>query len=201
VIVAAVDPDQARRDAEEILGGRRYQRDPAPRPFRGQLKWVGDRLHSAGEASERAFNALPRWLWVVIALVVFGLLTWFIVRNAERRLIRRAAAGVGAAFGDDALPDDPGVLEREADEAERNGDFERAVRLRFRAGLLRLGAGGRIQYTPSITTGEVRRTLQSPTFDELASTFDEITYGDRDAVPPDAADARARWPELTRGGS
>ena len=38
--------------------------------------------------------------------------------------------------------DDPAVLEREADEAERGGAFERAVRLRFRAGVLRLDARG-----------------------------------------------------------
>jgi hypothetical protein len=198
VIRTAVDPDAARAEAEKILGGRRYQDDPAPRPFRGPLEWVGDRLDSAGDAAGDVGRSLPWFVWLLIALAVIGLFIWFLVRNTERRRIARLAAGEASVAV--AVADDPDVLEREADEAERNGDFERAVRLRFRAGLLRLGAEGRIEYTPATTTTEVRRTLQSPTFDDLALTHDEVTYGDRDALPPDAEHARTRWPELTRGG-
>ncbi|HEX5096260.1 MAG TPA: hypothetical protein VFX21_09610 [Acidimicrobiia bacterium] len=198
MIVAAVDPDQARADAEAILGGRRYHSDPAPRPFRGQLKWIGDRLQSVGDAIGKVFDLLPWWVWLLIAITAVALFVWYLVRNAERRRVLRVAAGTAPSAT--VATDDPDALERDADDAERNGDYERAVRLRFRAGLLRLGTRGRIEYTSSITNGEVRRTLQSPTFDDLASTFDEITYGEREAVPPDASDARTRWPELTRGG-
>jgi hypothetical protein len=162
------------------------------------LKWLGDRLDSAANTVGKLFGALPWWVWLLLALGIIAFLIWSVVRGAERRRVLRVAAGTAATA--EAVLDDPAALEREADEAERSGDFERAVRLRFRAGLLRLGTNGRIEYRSSITNGEVRRTLQSPTFDELALTFDEITYGDRDAVPPDAANARTRWPELTRGG-
>ena len=44
MFLAAVDPEEARRNAEEILQDRRFQSDPAPRPFRGVLQWIGDRL-------------------------------------------------------------------------------------------------------------------------------------------------------------
>ena len=78
---------------------------------------------------------------------------------AERR--RRRARRRARTVADER--EDPDALEREADAAERDGDLDRAVRLRFRAGLLRLGDRGAIHYRPSVTTGEVRRTLDSRT--------------------------------------
>jgi hypothetical protein len=89
-------------------------------------------------------------------------------------------------------------LERAAAAAERAGDFERAVRLRFRAGLLRLGDRGAIDYRPSLTTSEVRTLLGSETFEQLASTFEHVAYGGRPAGPPEAADARAEWPRVVK---
>ena len=71
--------------------------------------------------------------------------------------------------------------------AEREADYERAVRLRFRAGLLRL------DIEPSTTSGAAARTLRSPTFDALAARFDAIAYGHRPAGADDAAAAREGW--------
>jgi hypothetical protein len=70
------------------------------------------------------------------------------------------------------------------------------VRLRFRAGLLRLGDRGAIRYRPSVTTGEVRRVLGSETFDELARTFEAVAYGGRPASNPDVDTARREWPRV-----
>ena len=56
--------------------------------------------------------------------------------------------------------DDPQALERAAEAAERDGEWERAVRLRFRAGLLRLDRRKVLVYRPSLTTGEVARALE-----------------------------------------
>jgi hypothetical protein len=57
--------------------------------------------------------------------------------------------------------EDPDALERQADDEERAGRFDIALRLRFRAGLLRLDRRGAIRYRPSLTTDEVRRALGS----------------------------------------
>ncbi|MDQ1521225.1 MAG: hypothetical protein QOI55_2298, partial [Actinomycetota bacterium] len=95
-----------------------------------------------------------------------------------------------------AAREDPAGLERLADDAERQGDLERALRLRFRAGLLRLDERGVIRYRPSLTTGEVRRLLGSATFDELAARFEEVAYGRDPAVPGDVATARSNWPRV-----
>ena len=70
--------------------------------------------------------------------------------DAPRRASRRAAEAATAARR-------PRALERRAAEAEAAGDLEAALRLRFRAGLLRLDARGAIDYRPSISTREVRR--------------------------------------------
>ncbi len=63
-------------------------------------------------------------------------------------------------------------------------------------GLLRLGDRGAIRYRPSVTTGEVRRALDSHRFDDLAGTFEAVTYGGRAADPPDVDAARREWPHV-----
>ena len=111
--------------------------------------------------------------------------------SAPPRRPRRPRVGGGG--------DDPKALDRRAAEAEAAGDLEAALRLRFRAGLLRLDARGAISFRPSISTHEVRRALRSEDFDALAATFDDVVYGGR---PPQDEDverrARERWPERRR---
>ena len=94
--------------------------------------------------------------------------------------------------------DDPAALEREADRAAAAGEWETAVRLRFRAGLLRLDARELIEYRPSLTTGEVAAAVGSPTFERVGADFDAIAYGGRaageqdDGREPRGLAARAR---------
>ncbi len=193
-VAATVDPTEARRRARGILGDRRFRTDPAPRPLRGPLRWLGDRLRPIGHAIARAFDAIPRVLWFALAAVAVALAIVAIVRAVRRRRSAASTAVPARLMGEP--DDDPAALERAADEAERNGYLDRAVRLRFRAGLLRLGQRGAIRYRTSVTTGEVQRVLGSATFDELARTFERIAYGGQDAVPVDAAAARRDWPRV-----
>ncbi len=193
--VQAVDPNGARDAARDILNDRRFRREPAPRPLRGPLRWLGKRLDPITDWLGRVFGAVPGWVWLGLAIAVVAAIVARVVVVARRR--RVAGVGRGLASGSlDAAPEDPNALDREADDAERRGDLERAVRLRFRAGLLRLGDRGAIVYRPSVTTGEVRRALGSDTFDELARTFEGVTYGGRAAGPPDVDAARREWPHV-----
>jgi hypothetical protein len=186
----AVDPEEARETAREILGDRRFESDPAPRPFRGILEWIGERLEPIG----RALDKVPWWVWALLAI---GLVTFVVVRLLMgARLTSGSLGGGGAGTSGRAKSEDPAALEREADEAEREGDYERAVRLRFRAGLIRLGRRGAIEYSPSVTVNEVRRSLVSTDFDALATTFEEVTYGDRHAVDEDASASKRAWPRV-----
>ena len=191
-LAQAVDPDSARADVRDILDDRRFRSDPAPRPFRGPLRWLGDRLEPV--------DALDRRRDRLRALVRLA---------RDRSRPRRVSRSRGSCDGSSrprrargprrpkrARPhaEDPSALERAADAAERDGDLERAVRLRFRAGLLRLGDRGAIEYRPSLTTSEVRALLGSDTFDHLAATFEHVAYGGRPRRPPDVAEARTEWP-------
>jgi hypothetical protein len=187
-----VDPDQAREQAREILEGRRYKPADVPRPFEGVLDWIGDRLQPIGDFFSRLAESLAGK--IVLGALLAGavvLVTWFIARRrgpaCEAGAARRRADGERA---------DPGRLERDADAAEQRGDLDLALRLRFRAGLLRLDRSGAIRYRPSITSGQVARQLRLRDFDDLAITFDAVAYGGRHASSTDVHSARATWPRV-----
>ena len=111
-----------------------------------------------------------------------------------RGSIRRRAAAAGRAARTRAPSrDDPAALEREAERAAAAGEWETAVRLRFRAGLLRLDARELIEYRPSLTTGEVAEAIFSPAFDQVGADFDEIAYGGRPAGEAEEAASREGW--------
>jgi len=192
----AVDPDAARSQAQHILGGRRFNNDQAPRPLRGPLEWMGDRLRPVGEWIGDVLGHVSGWVWLLLGAAVVAVIVWRIIVVVSRR-----GGTIPASIGrgrrlEPEDSEDPDELERAADAAERTGDFERALRLRFRAGLLRLGDRGAIAYRPSVTTGEVRRALGSNTFDELAHTFEDVAYGGKPAQAPDVDAAKREWPHV-----
>src|SRR5262249_61734857 len=92
-------------------------------------------------------------------------------RLVGRRGGRIVEAAGRRARGSAAAPRD---LERQADEAERQGELDRALRLRFQAGLLRLARSDAIPVRASLTNGEIARRLSSPAFAQLADDFDEV---------------------------
>jgi hypothetical protein len=95
------------------------------------------------------------------------------------------------------VKEDPRRLEDEAARAERDGDLELALRLRFRAGLLRLDQKRALPATQTpLTNGEIGRRLRSESFRGLARDFDEIVYGRRPAFAGDVERARAGWPRV-----
>jgi hypothetical protein len=190
-----VDPNAARDQARDILSGGRFQSKSAPRPLRGPLRWLGDRLQTVGDWLGRVLSHVPGWMWLALGVLAIAAVVARIVVVTRARRTTAGARGTGGAFDADG-PEDPDTLEREADVAERDGDLARAVRLRFRAGLIRLGDGGAITYRPSVTTGEVRSVLGSDAFDELAQTFEGIAYGGEEAQPPDVESARRGWPRV-----
>lgn len=180
--------EEARRQAEEILAQRRFQDADPPRPFRGILETVSGGVRGAFETLADVLPGGDLILWVLIGVAVLVAAAGLAAGAVDRRSVRRAAEPRGRP-----RPDDPAALERRADEAERHGELERALRLRFRAGLLRLDRMQRLRFRESITIGEVARTLRSPDFDRLASVFDEIVYGRRKPRPGDLDLTREGW--------
>jgi hypothetical protein len=190
---AQIDPDQARDQARQILDGRRFKPAEVPRPFEGVLEWLGDRLRPIGDFFSRVTESLPGR--IVLGALLAGatvLIGLFVARRRGTGAGDRGR-GRGRAAADRV---DPRSLERDADAAERRGDLDLALRLRFRAGLLRLDRTGAITFRPSITSGQVARQLRLRDFDELAITFDAVAYGGRHASSSDISSARTTWPRV-----
>lgn len=188
-------PAEARAEAHRILAERRFHGTSIPRPLHGLLHWIGRHLHFL----ERFWTWLGNLvggrdvLWTIVAAAVVAFATWALVRLAQRRgrADRLAAAQAAAEHGMD-----PDELERLAVEAEHRGDLEIALRLRFRAGLLRLARARVLPARPSLRTLEARRVLRNPRFDRLARDFDEVVYGRRPVRAEDLAAARDEWPHV-----
>ena len=186
------DAAEARAHAREILQERRFRGSGLPRPFAGLLRWLGDRLQPVSDFIDDLALRTPGGRPVVFILL--SALVLLAAAALARRSIRRgAAAAVRAARARAPARDDPAALEREADRAAANGEWDTAVRLRFRAGLLRLDARRLIEYRPSLTTGEVAAAVGSPAFERVGADFDAIAYGGRAADEDDEAASREGW--------
>lgn len=192
---AGPDADAARRSAQEVLDRRDFHPPDVPRPLEGVLRRLGQWLEPLGRPLGAAFRWLTaepeRFLPLAVAVVLGAAVMALVVGR------RRMPLGVGpASRHPPARGEDPELLERAAEEAERGGDLGLAVRLRFRAGLVRLDRAGALRLHPSLTTGAVTRAVPSETLTQLAAAFDEITYGGRPAAPDDVTWSRTGWPRV-----
>jgi Domain of unknown function (DUF4129) len=181
-----------RRAAQQLLDDRRFEGTDLPRPFTGALEWLGDRIQPVVDWIDDRGTKVPGGpiaLWMALAGLVL-----LVAAGITSTTIRRRALAIERGRKA-ALPatEDPHQLERAADRAERDGDWELAVRLRFRAGLLRLDRRRVLVYRPSLTTGEVARATGSRAFAEIGERFDAIVYGGRPAERDDAEAAKRGW--------
>jgi hypothetical protein len=189
---------QARAEARDILSSRRYTGTTVHGPFRALLDRIGDAARKVGDLIPSLDGRIPGGrviVWVVLIAIVAAV-SWLLATRTGRR---RAAAIETAAADATGRRESPAALERRAEAAERAGDYAAALRLRFRAGLLRLDARGLIEYRPSLATATVARALRSPDFDRVAGDFDEIVYGGRPATEDDARASREGWAAVGEG--
>jgi hypothetical protein len=130
----------------------------------------------------------------VIFCVLLAAIAFLVVRLVVRRSARLGRSDRLAAT--EVASDDPAVLERQADDAESKGDLESAVRLRFRAGLLRLERRGLLAERDTRTSREIAAILGSPSFTHLAADLEEILYAEVPADASHAEAARTLWPRV-----
>ena len=177
-----------RRPRPARCSPRTASRPNSPRPFRGFFEWLGDLLPDLDWLDD-LIPGPPGVVWLVLAALVGGI-AW-VARparaDAPDRTSRRPqqADAVGGR-------DDPRSLERLAAEAEAAGDLRAALRLRFRAGLLRLDAARRdrlppVDLHPRGAAGSCARRTST----RSRSTFDDVVYGGRAAEDADV-ERRAR---------
>jgi hypothetical protein len=165
------------------------------RPFHGVLEWLGGILHTVlGRPYHWLADRVPGGETgldiVLVALVLAGIAcaAWLLSSRTGGAFVERSRSDTDPG----ATGSGPSALEREADEAERNGDLQLALRLRFRAGLMRLERTGSIPRGQR-TSRELRRALKLVEFDRVSRKFDEIVYGCRAPSPGDLEAARSDW--------
>jgi hypothetical protein len=181
----AVPAARAQAAAAAILEGSGYGKATNSDPVENLLAKLGRWLATLAAGTPGG----PAVFWALAAAAVLALAAY-----GARRTLRRlepASSDRGTLGEEDA--EDPSALERDARSAEQRGAFGEAVRLRFRAGLLTLGARSAIEYRPSLRAAEVARSLHSAQFDSLNDTFERIAYGGAAARPGDAEASRDGW--------
>lgn len=199
VVETPTDPAAVRDRARDILDDDEFTRARLPRPLKGLIEWIADALSPVTDVVERIWaNVVTRVLFVGVLLGAGAIFLAMLARRRLRPPVERLSSAAGD-LGHELLRLDPAELDRRAAEAGRAAAYDREIRLRFVAGLLRLERAGRIRaasVSPSLT---LRGELADPTFDQLAASFDEVVYGDRPATEADAAAARAGWAALVGG--
>jgi len=194
----------ARRQAKDILDQRRYRESSPPKPFRGVLRWLGDRLDPVlgpvGRFLGRLFRPIIRLfeelpggqflLDALLAALVAAGVVWLVRRRSAARVTAADGSGRSLLVDPDA---DPTELDRQADEAEVAGDLDLAVRRRYEAGLVRLVRAGRVTLRPETTASRVAAEVGGETIAALTRAFEEVVYGGRRATGVDVAAAKAGW--------
>ena len=187
-------PGNARQLARRILAQRRFQPEKSPQPLRRPITWIGEKLNDIVGPLFRPFLRMG-WLVAVVAVIALVAVVAFatyvgrgrIQSHQDRRLL-------------EAGPEvDPATLDAAANRAVTAGDHELALRLRFKAGLIRLERAGRIAPSLGRTNGDVRRQLSSQSFESLADRFDEVIYGGDPATEADDERTRTGWRDVLSG--
>jgi hypothetical protein len=190
-----VDP---RSEARDILSEPRFADADEPRPLEGLTDWLDETFGGALDPlRDFVVRVLPGGVvtfWVLLVSIL-AIVTFFLAgRWGDRAAGRRSSFG---ATDDGNGDEDPRRLERDAEAAERAGDLDASLRLRFRAGLLRLADRGVVPRRTSMTSEEIGALVRSQTFDRLASTFDRVVYGRRPASSADIDEAKSGWKALS----
>jgi hypothetical protein len=190
-------PEAARRAAASILAEGRFHASPVPHPLHGVLVAVGQALTDPLQALGRLVGQIGAWFpggvagaWAAAALLLIAAVAALARRRARTRL-----GGEPSAVARSRRVD-PAELEREAALAEGTARWEEAVRLRFRAGILRLGERLELDSTDTTPNHAIGELVHSARFDSLAARFDEVAYGGQAATADDAERQRREWREV-----
>jgi hypothetical protein len=199
-------PDEAREAARRILGEDRFQPEAprrAPQPFKQPLTWLGEQLRKLfeplGDFLSRTVGRGGPIGWLLFAALVIGA-----VALIARAISRRVASRRESTTSEVRLSKRIAELEREAAAAAAAGRWAEAIRLRFRAGLLRIEDRGRVLGVEQRPNADVVRRATIDPLSPLADMHDRITYGEHPAAAADDAASKAGWDdvqgELQRSG-
>lgn len=186
-----VDPDEARRTAEEILARPEY-REPQPSLLDRALEAVTDFLGQSFAAL--AGGGAGSVIGLVIAGLVLALALWLLYRALRASWSGGGRVGGPPVVQGTSAPDDPAVWDAEADRLSAADDHRGALRCRYQAAVAALVRTGALQDATARTPDEIRCELAGrrpeldPVLDSVTERFEAAWYGGRDV---DAAAERA----------
>lgn len=199
-------PDAIREKARVVVARPDYQLD-AGRSESGRqwwlsiLRWILAPFRWLFEALEGLPDAL-RWLVVIVLAIVCVALISHIVWSfvVAIRGPRRKTSRVAARRAERHI--DPADLVREAETLQASGEYIKAVRLLFRASLLRLERLENRQFRPGFTNRALlARYRSSPMREPLSrfvETIDTKWYGDEVCGEPDYVACRMEHDRLQK---
>jgi hypothetical protein len=175
----AVDPDEARRAARDILAGSEYS-EPAENLVERAVGWIGDRL---GDVVATLTGGGPGGVvgWLVVVGLVAGA-AWLMVRAL--RAVRPASSQPSDRLRSGTEPRrDPRRWLEAAELWSASGDHRRAVRARYQGLLARMIVRRVATERPGRTSGEYRELLaeaidvETSVLEEVTRVFEESWYG------------------------
>ncbi len=186
-----VDPEAARRAADEILSRPEY-REPQPSLVDRVLDAIGDLLG-------RAFDTLTGGgagsvIGTVIVALLVAAAVWLLVRAIGTPWRAAAPADAVAVVQGTTAPDDPERWRAEAERLAAAGDHRGALRCRYQALVAGVIERRIVDHVPGRTPAELCRELGAdrPDVDPLLASvtdrFERAWYG---GEPVDAAADRA----------
>ncbi len=193
-----VNAGEARREAHDVLAQARFEHDSGDGDvvdaIEELVRPIRDFLDGASPDGDLSLG-IPLGFFVAVLVAAAALAAVAASRAVQRRL--EVGRWHGRREGAVRSPaGDLKIVERAASEAEARGDFALAIRLRFRAGLIRLAERGAIRLRPSLTVRQAAGEVRSPTLDRLAVHFESVAYGGRSASADDVTSTRHAWSDL-----
>lgn len=195
-----LDSDDLQARAEAIVSGSAYAGEresflsPVTRFIDDVMERIRDWLSASGEVrtgtpTTQVDPGRPSYGWLLLAaMLVLAVVVATVI--ARRRI---SAETDQQRAMDVERRGDAEELEDLANAAEAAGRFEDALRLRFRAGLMRLDDLDVIAYDPAMATGAVRSAVAMAEFDTVASQFERVAYSDYAPQQTDVTSHQQGW--------
>ncbi|MCL4449027.1 MAG: hypothetical protein M1483_04660 [Actinobacteria bacterium] len=191
---------KVRKTAQTILKEPQFRSHTPPRPLHGLLSTIGHWLDFKLPSFPHPFgsNIFSNMLWTMLILAVISAVILGFAIVLTHRLTSKAVRVKRLEDKTPTIPAktdylNPDELLRQAILAENSSQFNEAVKLRFKAGIVRLEKDGYVTNTLTTTTEDISETIASPTFNYLAKTFNEIAYANKTADIQDMLEARSGW--------